>query len=443
MKALYAVGALALLTPVPQLYAQSNDYEAWLQEQGRVYDTFRTEAQAAYLASLRKPWERFDAERITSSANEIQQKFGAIETPTGDVVESAAIPRDPVPVETRERMPEQLAPSTSDIADEWEGAVAEVDISGIFGGIRDQFREGYLDDLSLLYSVVDALDQQDGGSESVPIRTAVFLQELGISASIFKTERQVILGLASDDAVYDLPRLWWNDRQWYLVGLNDQDLVIDGELFFPSIDAVEGRSFSFVPQPTKAGAAADRVISFTWNEQSYEFRIEYDSDWIQRLGERPELAFHHTLSVGLSPLTRASLENQIRPILGDLSEREQIEFLLRMVQKGFAYGLDSAQFGEQRALIAEEVLYYPYSDCEDRSALLIQLLSSLTGTEAVGLYYPGHVTVGLSIPPLPGDHVVSIEGSNYVMADPTYIGASVGMVMPDFASQQPELLRKQ
>ena len=443
MKALYLVGALAFLTPVPQLYAQSTEYEAWLQEQGKVYDTFRTEAQAAYLASLRKPWAKVDAEGITSSANEIQQKFSAIETPTGDVVESAAMPRDLVPVEPKERMPEQLAPSTSDIADEWEGAVAEFDISGLFSGIRDQYQEGYLDDLSLLYSVVDALDQQDGGSESVPIRTAVFLQELGFSASIFKTERQVILGVASDDDVYDLPRLWWNNRQWYLVGLDGQDLVIDGELFLPSVDAVEGRSFSFVPQPGIASVSESRFISFTWNDKAFEFSIEYDASWVSGLTSRPELAFHHALGVELSSTSKQSLEDELRPALDSLDHRDQIDFLLRFVQKGFSYGLDRIQFGKQRSLIAEEVFFYPYSDCEDRSSLLIQILSSLTGTEAVGLYYPGHVTVGLSIPPLPGDHVVSIEGRNYVMADPTYIGASVGMVMPDFASQHPELLRKQ
>lgn len=44
--------------------------------------------------------------------------------------------------------------------------------------------------------------------------------------------------------------------------------------------------------------------------------------------------------------------------------------LLNFVQTGFEYEYDDKVWGDDRAFFAEESLYYPYCDCEDRSILL-------------------------------------------------------------------------
>lgn len=51
-------------------------------------------------------------------------------------------------------------------------------------------------------------------------------------------------------------------------------------------------------------------------------------------------------------------------------EREAAELLLHYLHRAFPYKTDEAQFGIERTLFAEEMYYYPYSDCEDRSILL-------------------------------------------------------------------------
>ena len=56
----------------------------------------------------------------------------------------------------------------------------------------------------------------------------------------------------------------------------------------------------------------------------------------------------------------------------------------------------------------------------------------------VGLLYPGHMTTGVALKQVkPGFSTVDYHGTRFVIADPTYIGASVGMAMPFYAKLKP------
>ena len=88
----------------------------------------------------------------------------------------------------------------------------------------------------------------------------------------------------------------------------------------------------------------------------------------------------------------------------------------------------------------EETLFYPYSDCEDRTVLFAWLVKRLLGLEMVGLNYPGHVATAVHLPKeVKGDHVV-YKGKKYAVTDPTYINASVGISMPDYNNVKPRVI---
>ncbi len=134
-------------------------------------------------------------------------------------------------------------------------------------------------------------------------------------------------------------------------------------------------------------------------------------------------------NVPLSDMAQKQLYPALRKRLQGLSELEALNQLLNWVQTAFVYKLDDEVWGIDRAFFAEETLYYPYCDCEDRSILFSRLVRDLMGLDVLLLYYPGHLATAVCLnQPVRGDYVVW-AGKRYVVADPTYIGAPVGVTM--------------
>ena len=79
-----------------------------------------------------------------------------------------------------------------------------------------------------------------------------------------------------------------------------------------------------------------------------------------------------------------------------LGKLEAVERLLNLLQTGLTYGYDSEVWGCDRAFFAEETLYYPFCDCEDRAILLSRLVRDLLGLETILVYYPGHLAMAVS-----------------------------------------------
>ena len=133
----------------------------------------------------------------------------------------------------------------------------------------------------------------------------------------------------------------------------------------------------------------------------------------------------------MSEQTKSSLYPRLRAAIAGKSQREAANVLLNFVQKAFDYGYDEKIWGQDRAFFAEETLYYPYSDCEDRSILFSRLIRDLLDLDVVLVYYPGHLATGVHFDEDgPGDYL-TVGGCRYIICDPTYIGAPVGRSMPN------------
>ena len=102
---------------------------------------------------------------------------------------------------------------------------------------------------------------------------------------------------------------------------------------------------------------------------------------------------------------------------------EAVGILLDFVQTAFEYQTDEQQFGKERPLFGDEILFYPYCDCEDRSILFSVLVRELVGLDVVLLNYPEHLATTVRFDDdVKGDYIM-IDGKRYVVCDPTYIGA--------------------
>ena len=137
---------------------------------------------------------------------------------------------------------------------------------------------------------------------------------------------------------------------------------------------------------------------------------------------------------------KQELYPQLKKGITGVSQLMAVEKLLNWVQTAFVYKYDEEVWGGDRAFFPDETLFYPYCDCEDRSILLTRLVRDLTGLKCVLVYYPGHLASAIAIPgDVKGDYIM-VNGTRFMVCDPTYIGASVGNTMPDMNNAEAKVI---
>jgi hypothetical protein len=184
--------------------------------------------------------------------------------------------------------------------------------------------------------------------------------------------------------------------------------------------------------------SAQRVLSFDYKGKTIKFNVPYDRRLVEYMGTFPQSEFELYFDTSGSSLIRNSLLADLKKYTATMGEEDAVNFLLAFVQKAFAYKTDEEQFGYEKYFFVEESLYFPYNDCEDRAVLFAWLVHELLGIKAVGLLYPGHMTTAVALKQVRAEFsTVESQGQRYVIADPTYIGASVGMAMPSYIKLKP------
>lgn len=150
-------------------------------------------------------------------------------------------------------------------------------------------------------------------------------------------------------------------------------------------------------------------------------------------------------NVKLDEHVQKILYPEIRKRIIGMSNLEALEHLLNLVQTGFEYGYDEEIWGGDRAFFAEETLYYPFSDAEDRVILLSRLVRDILELQVVIIYHAeGHMSMAVcleeNVPAEIIDSCFLYNNEEFIMCDPTYINAHVGMVMPDMNEDNMQVL---
>ncbi len=186
---------------------------------------------------------------------------------------------------------------------------------------------------------------------------------------------------------------------------------------------------------------AERPFALTYKNKECAFTVRYNLNAVEFYKDYPLCELKVYFNATASPELKESLLNGLYPYLENLSEPAAVGFLLNFVQNGFAYKTDPEQFnGTEKFFFPEEDFYYPYSDCDDRAVLFAYLVRELVGLKAVGVEYPGHVATAVHFTEdVDGDYVIW-QNEKYVIADPTYIGAPVGMTMTGMVNEKARII---
>ena len=137
---------------------------------------------------------------------------------------------------------------------------------------------------------------------------------------------------------------------------------------------------------------------------------------------------------GNLPMTQElkdKLYPQLKAKIGTLPKVTAANMLLSWIQYGLEYMLDEKVWGHDRPFFAEESLYYPYADCEDRAVLFSQLVRDLLDLDVILVYNanPGHLYTAVAFnEDVPGDYIM-VNNRKFMVCDPTYYGAGVGKTM--------------
>lgn len=184
-----------------------------------------------------------------------------------------------------------------------------------------------------------------------------------------------------------------------------------------------------------------RELSFEKINEKIE--LPYNSAHISYLNDVPMTVFPIYFASPISIEAQMVFNNKLNEIRQQYTSAQFIDIILNFVQTAFDYKTDDQQFGYEKYFYPEEVIAYPYSDCEDRSALFAWLVTTYTDAKVIGLQYEGHLATAVCFGDdanITGDAFL-YAGDKYYVCDPTYINATIGMTMPQFKDKMPKIVK--
>lgn len=286
------------------------------------------------------------------------------------------------------------------------------------------------------------------GSNEAALLTAYIYSQSGYRMRMAESGGRLELLYASDYLIYNKPYFVVGSEKYYPFINGDVQTLRICQASYPSersmslaLAETPDLQYSASPQRTiRSERYPQMQVTMACNRNLIDFYNTYPSS---EVGGNNMTRWAMYANTPLCPQLRQELYPRIRQLLEGKSKQQAVEMLLNWVQTGFEYKLDDLVWGGDRAFFAEESLFYPYCDCEDRSILFTRLVRELVGLDCLLVYYPGHLAAAVAFPEdVAGDYIV-LNGRKFVIADPTYIGAEVGRTMPrmDNATAKVILLR--
>lgn len=275
-----------------------------------------------------------------------------------------------------------------------------------------------------------------GDTNEGRLLTAFLFAQSGYSMRLTRSGKTIGMMFPSKYTIYRRPYVKYDGMRFYDYNNGTPNIQLMPEPFNNESDI---RLFYDREQNLSvAPAAKRRIVSERYPEMDVEVTVnknvvDFYNEYPDGENENNSMTrFSIHANVPLDSCVRASLYPALRSKIKGLSKLEATERLLNWVQTGFVYEFDNVVWGQDRAFFAEETLFYPYCDCEDRAILFSRLIRDLVGLEVALVYYPGHLATAVNF----GDESDNAKGSyitlddkKFVICDPTYIGATVGMEM--------------
>src|ERR1035437_1739103 len=149
----------------------------------------------------------------------------------------------------------------------------------------------------------------------------------------------------------------------------------------------------------------DKTVTFPYQGKTYSIPVSFDQHYVDYYSTYPMIPVNYYFALPVSSTLKESVNLNISPYLKDKNQQESLQFLLSLVQYGFDYKTDLEQFNHEKYMVPDGILFYPNSDCDDRTILFSYLVTELLHLDIVALDFNGHIcsAVEVSDPSMKGN----------------------------------------
>lgn len=267
--------------------------------------------------------------------------------------------------------------------------------------------------------------------------TWYLLLRSGYKVRIGYNNNEAFILIPTLNSIYDKPYYTFDNVNYYLFD-SKYNNVYTYKKDFPNANKLF--DFSIYRPMDLGGNYVEKNLKTRFDNTDLDINILVKNENIKFYKDYPLTDINVFYNAPVSLKTRESLKLALSKFIENKTEEEALNFLLHFVQKSFAYQTDDVQFGTEKFYFPEEIFVYPYSDCDDRVSLFSYLVRDLLNLEVIGIEYPGHIAAAVkTTQKLLGNYII-YNNQRYIIADPTYIGAPIGMSMPQFRSVSPTVV---
>lgn len=179
---------------------------------------------------------------------------------------------------------------------------------------------------------------------------------------------------------------------------------------------------------------------YSFEHNGLKIEGDMNENVIPMLYRYPQMETTEFAKSSLLPDVRNDVVNQLKNQLGGEDPIESADKILSLIQYSFPYACDDEFHGFEKPYFFEETLFYPKSDCEDRSIFYSYLLWNALNVENDLIAYPNHEATALKADKVWGGMSHYTDGtSKYFISDPTYLGAPTGQCMPHLEGVSPTI----
>lgn len=280
-------------------------------------------------------------------------------------------------------------------------------------------------------------------NEAELLKAYIYCQS-GYQMRLAMANNHLYMLYASQHLIFDKP-CWQIDDTFYYADNCSTDEIQLCEASFPheqalSLYITQEQQLSRKIAPKRVLQSSDvkwLKASVTEDEYLMAFYEDYPTSCI---GDDFMTRWAMCANVPMNSEAKNELYTALKGIIQNRPLAEAVDILCHWAQTAFVYEYDDKVWGEDRAFFADETLYYPYCDCEDRSILFTRIVRDLLGLKCALVYYPGHLATAIAIgEDVKGDYI-RIDNMKYIVCDPTYIGAPIGMTMPDMDNKSARVI---